>query len=370
MTDRTIAMVTPHYPPSVGGVETHVAALVRELTRTGEHVHVFAHGAASDDGAPVVEDGVVVRRFPTVGRVPFETSFSLTAALRSLASQYAVVHVHQYHNAAALLAALATKRRLPLVFTPHYHGNGHTRAARLAHRPYGIAGRWLLTRADAVLAVSEAEAVLITERFPAARTRLHVVPGGVDDRASGTEPFERPVPVVLVAGRLEPYKQVDTVVQAVAHLGDAVELVVLGDGPGRAQLEPLVAGLSRTHRARILLRGWVSDEERLRWFATARVGVSLSRHEAMGLSVAELAAAGAAVVLSSIPAHDELAARLGARAALVPVDASPETVAGAIAAAAALSREPVVARPWSETAAAVAEIYARVAAPARARLAS
>ena len=93
------------------------------------------------------------------------------------------MHAHSYHSTAALGAALA-RLPVPLVVTPHYHGVGHTRAARLMHVGYRPLGARLLTRAAAVVAVSAAEEALLRNDFPALAATTSVVPNGADTAAN------------------------------------------------------------------------------------------------------------------------------------------------------------------------------------------
>ena len=62
---------------------------------------------------------------------------------------------------------------------------------------------------------------------------------------------------------------------------------------------------------RVSFRGQVSDGEVRRWQRTATSTMSLSAREAFGLVLLEAAVAGSRVVASDIPAHAELAQRLG-----------------------------------------------------------
>ena len=88
---------------------------------------------------------------------------------------------------------------------------------------------------------------------------------------------------------------------------------------------------------RVELVGRVSDEDLPRWYRTAAAYVTMSEHEAFGLTLIEAAAAGAPVVASDIPAHREVR-ELGATATLVASDASAETLAETIRRAASEPR--------------------------------
>jgi glycosyltransferase involved in cell wall biosynthesis len=307
-----VAVVAPNYAPVVGGVETVATQVARQLVDLGCTVEVWTHrppGLAADEHA----GGVVVRRFAATRSVRYPLSPALWRHTIRHASAYDVVHAHSYHSTAALGVAL---RRLlvPVVVTPHYHGVGHTRAAQAMHRAYRPLGARLLAHANAVAAVSAAEEALLHNDFPAVSDRTVVVANGVDtQRLGAAQPWPDQPPTLLVAGRLEPYKRVDRIIESFGRLASPGQLVIVGDGPDRARLE-------RSAGTNVRFLGRIDDAELARWLRTARGVVSLSAHEAFGLVAAEGVAAGARAVLSDIPAHREVGSMLGPAATVVDAD--------------------------------------------------
>jgi glycosyltransferase involved in cell wall biosynthesis len=352
-----LAYVSPSYAPSTGGVETHVEQIARRAAAAGHQVEVLTQ--ESDAQLPPVEtiDGVLVRRFPML--VPsrnYAVAPRLWTFLAREAARFDVVHAHSYHALPALAAALAARR--PLVFTPHYHGTGHSPVRRLLHRPYRRLGAAIFARARFAICVSEAEAALVRRHFPRAADRLRVIPNGVESEAlRHAEPFPTDRTVILSVGRLERYKNVQAVVRALAHLPDRFVLRVIGDGPERAALEALADRLGLGDRVALL--GRVGDEDLRRWYRTAAVCVAASAHEAFGLTLIEALVAGVAVVASDIPAHREVAQAHGDAITLLPPDVTPVALAEAITAAAA--RQPVQMRveaaSWDTVAALTLEVY-------------
>jgi glycosyltransferase involved in cell wall biosynthesis len=343
-----IAYLTPQYAPAIGGVERHVEEIARRVAAAGHRVEVLTQ--TTDRALPRRElrDGVEVRRFAAVnGSATYGVPATLFRAFARDAAGYDLVHAHGYHALPAL-AALAGRPR-SVVFTPHYHGDGHTAFARLLHRGYRPLGDRLFRRAGAVVCVSASERRLVERDFPHAAPRVAVIPNGVDLAwAAGASPLDEPGRVVLSVGRLAAYKRVGLLVDALAHLPADVRLVVVGDGPERTALEAHVAAAGLGARVRLV--GRASDEELRRWLATAALVASMSLHEAFGITLVEGAAAGAAVVASAIPAHAEVAAMIpGAR--LVPAGAPAAGVAEAIAAALAGPRPDPAALPtWDAVA--------------------
>jgi len=324
-----IAHVTSHFAPNLGGIETHVAEIARHVAGRGHQVDVLTQDTLG--GSPAIEevDGITIRRFPVARRSRhYPVSPGLWRHLRRAARDYDLVHAHNYHGVAALGAALAGSR--PLVFTPHYHGTGHSPFRALLHLPYRRVGAAIFARAQRVICVSRAEAALVARHFPAAAAKTSVIPNGVElERFAAAEPYPDEPGVVLTASRLEPYKRVDLAIEAVAHLPLPYRLKVAGAGSAREALGSLAARLGLGDRVEFLER--VDDESLRRWLRTAEVFVSMSEQEAFGSAVAEAVVAGAGVAASDIPAHREMTASAPpGRIALVPRDAPPQALARTI----------------------------------------
>ncbi|WP_072805388.1 glycosyltransferase family 4 protein [Rhodococcoides yunnanense] len=298
-----VAIVSPGFPPDRGGVEAHVEALAEGLTAAGVDVEVFcAHrGARSTHVAGT--GSVVVHTFPAWRVSSMSISPRLLWRALRLGPGFDVIHVHSYHATSGAAALVGLRARV--VFTPHYHGVGHSRAAELLHRVYGRFGSVLFRLSRAVICVSEVEQELIVHDFPRCADRITVIPNGTNVIGIGAAaPFPNEPPTVLSVGRLAAYKHTERLVAAMADVSEHAQLVVIGDGPERAALEARVRDSGM--EGRIRFTGQVDDVTLRRWLRTAAVLVSLSEQEAFGMAPVEAASAGARVVLSDIPAHREL----------------------------------------------------------------
>jgi glycosyltransferase involved in cell wall biosynthesis len=324
-----IAFVSAHYSPFVGGVESHIVQIATRMARDGHEVAVVTHQEADRDLPDnEIVDGVLVHRFPVpVPSRNYAFSPKMLGFLRHRGADFDVVHAHGYHALPALASAVL--RRGALVFTPHYHGTGHSPFRKLLHRPYRQLGKVIFERADRTIAVSPPEARLIVSHFPQTEARLTVIPNGVDQtRLSAADPFLLNEHVVLSAGRIETYKQVDKTIAAMKHLPEQYVLRVTGDGGARPDVESLTLELGLEKRVTFL--GRVSDDDLYRWLRTASVYVSMSSNEAMPVTFIEALAAGARVVASDIPAHQDLVTKTRGAITLVPLAADPSAVAAAI----------------------------------------
>ncbi len=217
-----------------------------------------------------------------------------------------VLHANSLEFQTSIIAArLRRATHIPLVLTAHIAGFASmAQPWRTLGAVHGRSvGRFLLRRADAVIAVSRAVARHVRSlRTPA--DKIHVVPNGVDHKVFYPGPH-RPVDEVrvLLVGRLVPNKGGEEAIRAVAELnrnGGAVRLTIVGDGPLRGRLRALAAELGINVR----FEGWTQDvASHLR---DTDVLVRPTFTEGMSLSVLEAMATGVCVVASDVPGNAEL----------------------------------------------------------------
>jgi glycosyltransferase involved in cell wall biosynthesis len=360
-----IAQVVASYYPQLGGVQTHVRQLAEGCAAAGDDVTVLTHQHGTEP-AEEVEGGVRVLRFPrTVRSAAYPLSPGLFRYLRRHAGGFDVVHAHSYHTLSSQAAARSGR---PVVFTPHYHGTGHTPLAAALHRAYRPAGARLFAAARAVICVSAAERELVVRDFPAAAGKAVVIPNGTVAPPAARTPGPAPgqPPLVLTVGRLERYKNVDLVIRAVRALPSAATLVVAGTGPDMSRLGDVARSGEPGWPVRFA--GRVPDAELAALFAQASVVTSASDHEAFGLVLADGLLAGARVVASGIPAHREVGELAGPGAPVTFADPrDTPRFAAALEAALRLGRVPAgrVRLPsWADVTGLTRDVYARAGSAA------
>ena len=183
---------------------------------------------------------------------------------------------------------------------------------------------------------------------------------GVDPSFSPEGPTPNGTPYALVVGTLQPRKDPEAAIEALALLGDDdLRLVFAGpDKGGRADAERAAerSGLSR----RVEFRGHVPQEELAALYRGAACLVFPSRYEGFGLPALEAMATGTPVVATTAGALPEVAGD----AAILVEERNPAALAGGIERALA-DRERLVraglARAkrysWAETARRTLDVY-------------
>jgi glycosyltransferase involved in cell wall biosynthesis len=171
-------------------------------------------------------------------------------------------------------------------------------------------------RADGIVVSSAYTRDNVIARFGVPRERVVLCPAG----APAWEPRTEPPPggPILFLGTIEARKNVEGLVAAYERLlaaaPDAPDLVLAGRiPPGAESLIRADPGVS----ARIQLRGYVSDDDRMRLYRSAAMLVLPSFEEGFGLPVLEAMTLGIPVIVSNRGSLPELA---GDAAAIVDPD--------------------------------------------------
>jgi glycosyltransferase involved in cell wall biosynthesis len=252
------------------------------------------------------ERGIAVH---ALGRQPgFQPALGL--ALARIATDHRATVVHAHHYSPFVYSCLARARRpsLRVVFTEH---------GRLSDAPPSakrrLANRVLSRVPHAVYAVSDnLRQHIVAEGFSpdsvgviyngidigplpdaGARVRIRAVLGADDD-----------VFVVGTIARLDPVKDLGTLIAAVAALADRqrVLLAIVGDGPERAALETVVDTLGVGAQVRFLGQ---RDDAR-DWLAGCDIYVNSSVTEGVSLTILEAMAAGLPIVATRVGGTPEV----------------------------------------------------------------
>jgi len=150
---------------------------------------------------------------------------------------------------------------------------------------------------------------------PSAATRAELIdlgfpPEQVTAVDNGIDPFFHPEgrraerPVIVAVGRLAPVKRTALVVAAMERVHERVphaELVIVGDGPLRGELEAQARAGSAAGSIRFT--GHLGREALREQFRRAWLVTSASLAEGWGLTMTEAAACGAPAVASDISGH-------------------------------------------------------------------
>jgi glycosyltransferase involved in cell wall biosynthesis len=197
------------------------------------------------------------------------------------------------------LAAWLAIRMPPSLHTKWLVREGNNTMATLTGNAKRYWLKWAYGSADGVLAICEGVKKGLVRKVGMSADRIHVIYNPVDldqIRAASVEPIKWPLsaPFILAAGRLHPQKGFDVLIRAYAkiHLRIERELIILGEGPLRAELQALARELGiadRVHFPGFQRNPWA-------WMAKADLFVLSSRYEGFGHVIVEAMACGTPVV--------------------------------------------------------------------------
>jgi len=320
-----ILQVGKFYPPEHGGMENHLHVLCNELRDSVEQSVVVA--SKSRQGSQETVDGIPVTRLGAL--VDFfgaPVCPTLVQAIRS--AQADILHIH-LPNPVAVLAYLASGFSGPLVFT--YHSD-IVRQKLLGSAFSAILHR-ALDRSSAIIATSE-KYIETSHILQAHRDKCHVIPLGIP-----MERFHSPDPhivdwirnqygpsIVVAVGRLVHYKGFEHLVRAMKKIDG--HLLLIGNGPLRAELEALTRTLGVHERVSIL--SGIADVVPYYHAADVFVLPSVNRSEAFGLVQVEAMACGKPVVNTQLESGVTFVSRHEETGLTVP-PSDPQALAHALA---------------------------------------
>jgi colanic acid/amylovoran biosynthesis glycosyltransferase len=264
---------------------------------------VFASPLRLRDGLALPEDRVVTIRDDRRRAGPLIKSREVLLKVlgydpvffRKIA-RFSPVLVHAHFGPAALTALpLARWLKVPMVVT--YHGYDATtadeylRRSNYQNRVYARRKAELWNASNVFIAVSKfIRSRLLLQGLPDEKVVVHYI--GVDTELFAPDSQVRREPMVLFVASLHEGKGCEYLIRAMARVQSnlpEVELVVIGDGPLRQQLE----GMARESLRRFKFLGTQSPEtvrlwmNRARVFSVASVSASSGWVEAFGLVYAE-----------------------------------------------------------------------------------
>lgn len=163
----------------------------------------------------------------------------------------------------------------------------------------------------------------IVRRLGLPADNIEVVAPGIDEHwCPDADAARHPRPLVVAVGRLVPHKHFDTLVRVAAEVRRSVpdlELVIVGEGYERPNLEALVASLDAG--SWVSLPGRVDDATLAQHYRRAWVAAATSTAEGFGMTLTEAAACGTPAVATDIAGHrDAVVDGVSGLLAVTPAD--------------------------------------------------
>jgi len=339
-----VAMISMHTCPlamlggkKTGGMNVYVRDLSRELGSMGIHVDVFTR--SQDDCVPMVnhELGINARviHIPAGPEAPIPVSEvgnyidEFAAGIANFATtenlHYDIIHSHYW-----LSGLVAEKLEHYWGTTPivhMFHTLGHmknriaTDAAERAPQERIDGESHVLSIADQIIAATPAEQAQLNWLYGANMEKVIVIPPGVDlERFQPIDKVEAKKRVgipcgdktIMFAGRIEPLKGIDTLIQAMALIHqrcpDAVAstcVAIIGGDPWADNPDAEMARLQAMRQELgihdiIMFLGAKDQDVLPNYYAAAEMVVMPSHYESFGMVALEAMAMGRPVIASEV----------------------------------------------------------------------
>ena len=301
-----IGMMADAYKPHISGITNYIDLNKRYLERAGHDVFVFTFGDLDyQDG----EARVIRSPGLPLQDTGYYLSFRYNRAAKRLLQSMDIIHVHHPFLSGRLALRYSRPLQIPIIFTNHTRYDLYAQAY-LPMMPEeisdGLLKAYMPSFCEAVnLVVSPSAGMEKILRGLDVKSPIEVVPNGVElERYRKIEPlarsdfgFDADDILFIYVGRLGPEKNLNFLLRAfngVAQAFDHVRLLILGDGPARADIEALASDFGLAGRVRF--EGMIPYERLPAYLSMCDAFVTASVTEVHPLSVIEGMASGLPVL--------------------------------------------------------------------------
>jgi len=300
-----IAQVSPYDWNYPGGLRDHILNLSNQFIQMGHDVRILAPGTKGT----LSEDHIyaIGRTIP----LPFNGSIArirlvpdLTWSVRRILQRehFDVIHIHEPLVPSLSLDVLRLSRTLTI---GTFHAFAQSDITSLPHLAYASTHPFLrryFHRLDGRIAVSNAAYQFISHYFP---TDYRIIPNGID--LQRFNPHIAPLPQfiddkrnILFVGRFEKRKGVRYLLRAIPAIRERhpnTRFIFVGEGRPRTGFQHFVEQMGWPD---VVFTGYVSDDEKLRYFASSHVFCApATGGESMGIVLLESMASGTPIVASN-----------------------------------------------------------------------
>lgn len=314
-----IVQVVWRFPPSVGGTETVVYEISKELARRGHEVTVLTmdsvEGCQAETRQKTIMENFEVIRFKADVKIKsYELSSSLLSTLLKIPAD--VFHAHGYSMFSTDAAALAARlRKIPLILTSHGSWQAAYPLSRLVLKFYDpIVWRLDALLASKCIALTEYQAnIFLNMGVP--RNRIEVVPNGINlndysfrlPAESIVKEYDLGGKLISFIGRLEEKKASALVplLRAFKELRPdfpEAKVVIIGPDSYRdgylSRLKHLVDCLGLNES--VVFTGKILGQRKVMLISASSIGLVLSTQEAFGLTALEFMSLGKPVIASRV----------------------------------------------------------------------
>ncbi len=321
-----VLMLSWEFPPLVvGGLGRHVAELAPALAQNGVQVHIVTPRPNPPCDREQLHPNLTVHWVDNASVDPttdiYERAFATNELLDARATElwadvggFDLIHAHDWLVGFAAIE-LKLSHKCPLVVTIHATERGRWRSSTLPNqlsRRIDDLERNLSFEAWRVIACSNYMVNELVRLFALPTDKVDMIPNGIAmshvDRFSPTElalfraKYAAPAdPLIFSVGRLVFEKGFQVLLNAMPHVLDVfptAKLVLAGKGPAAGELQSLAKSLGID--GHVTFVGFITDDDRDRFFSVASCAVFPSLYEPFGIVALEAMKFNCPVVASDV----------------------------------------------------------------------
>ena len=319
---KRILIFAAYFYPHVGGYEKIVYELSRRLVQKGYEIDILA---CNTEKALAYEelDGIHIYRLPcwnalnSVYPIPKPCPTSFKILRRLLRKNYDVIHTQTRFFITSFLGLILAKlKRTPLMHTEYgaRHSIISNKVIDLISRAYDHSiGALIVKSARRNIGVSEAACEFLKHL---GATSIQLVHDGIDTTIFKKKEdtnyrqkagISKDAIVITFVGRLIYAKGVQDLISAFSRIKDTapeVKLLIVGDGPYRAELEKLAQQTDCA--SSILFLGQRNQDEVIDVLSATDIFVNPSYSEGLPTSVMEAASIGLSIIATDVGGTREI----------------------------------------------------------------
>lgn len=309
-----IFQITTFYHPVTGGVESHVAALSKELKNLGHDVTILTSDSSKVGQRIKVKDGqfegIFVKRFFTWFSLSQYHRFYPGLFIYLLKNDFDIVHVHGFRKFETYFALIAAKiKHKKIVLTSHNPFPTTTRKSFTEFLVKGhdlTFGKWFTKKIDKIITILKSENEVFEKKFNVPKQRLQTVFNGIspifleDGNANdffneyNIKPNDWDA-IVVAGGRMNYAKGFQFLHTAVKSLPKVLFFIAGGDDGYLSTLKQLYADLPNI----MFNERYVPQDKLINIYAGADIFVLPSIHEATGGMMLEALSQGCDIIATN-----------------------------------------------------------------------
>lgn len=315
-----ILQIVPYFLPYHGGQERYVYNLSKYLVKMGHEVHV-ATSNYPDNGKDEIIDGITIKRYKCLAR-PLRNP--LTPSMLLLGNEikkFDIVHTHNEHSFAAMVAAYLRKRTdVPLILTCHGQLIFGSKTADYFERVYSrTVGRKIFNVMDVIVVNSIMDVDYLMSINPNISEKIKILHNAVDSEffetttnnatyRDGEDKIKDTIygnyKTILFVGRLIKRKGIEWLIKAMDTIINELKrtdvlCILVGEGEYYGYFKVLVNKLNLGDY--VLFTDSISNEDLIWMYRNTDIFVLPSLSEVCPTVVLESMYFGLPVVATDIP---------------------------------------------------------------------